>query len=299
MQPTWLGSIENVRTLVVLLSCVANGKKDQRIRCEIDMNSVVFLSQSKGKSLHIKSTISKELFRTFELPEDTIEDGDDPQTRYPYAFCLDAALFLECLSVFGSTAQSHTSIQLAYYEQNCEVELLLEERGVICECNLHVLEEDTVDIDCYELESCFENSDVVGRCIIQSRPLRDAFMELYDLPSAASVTISMQQSTSESSSSIINGLFLRAESRAGSCEIAFRERSDAFIELECKQLPGRSLADSSFHVVILQHAFKALGHATESFLRMTQNGMLSVQHMILTSSGERAFVDALICPEDS
>lgn len=189
---------------------------------------------------------------------------------------------------------SHTAIL-----QNCELGILLEERGVICECSLRVLEADTVDIDCYELESCFESSDVVGRCIIQSRPLRDAFLELYDLPSAASVTISMKHSTSKSSTAPVNGLFLRAESNAGSCEIVFRERSDAFIEFKCNHLPGQSLADSSFHVAILQHAFKALNHATESFLRMTQNGMLSVQHMILTGGGERAFVDALICCDDA
>ncbi len=54
---------------------------------------------------------------------------------------------------------------------------------------------------------------------------------------------------------------------------------------------------ATYHVAILQQAFKALMHSNETFLRIDADGFLSVQHMIESGNGEKAFVDALVIPE--
>lgn len=174
--------------------------------------------------------------------------------------------------------------------------LVVEDNGVLCECSMQVLEHEGNDLGHLEFESAFENSAVIGRCIIQSDPLHDAFSELYALPSAACVTIAMFSDASRAPKC----LCLSATSETGSCEIDFARSSSAFIEFFCSPLlEGDNGCAASFHVAVLQQAFKALGNSNETFLRMNSDGFLSVQHMIETGTGDKAFVDALISPENT
>lgn len=171
----------------------------------------------------------------------------------------------------------------------------------MCECSMQVLEHEGGDMGQLEFESAFEQSAVVARCIMQSEPLRDAFAELYDLPSAASVTIAMADGHCRNRSEA-KCLSLSATSETGSCEIDFSPTSSAFIEFSCAPSSEGDHGGSctaTFHVAVLQQAFKALAHSNETFLRMNGNGFLSVQHMIESGTGEKAFVDALISPEDT
>ncbi len=174
----------------------------------------------------------------------------------------------------------------------------MEENGVMCEANLQVLEHEGSDIGLLEFESAFENSLVVGRCIMMSQPLHDAFAELYDLPSAATVTIQMSNEDRRGHFDQARCLTLSAASESGSCDIDFAASSSAFIEFSCAS-STEAECSASFHVAVLQQAFKALAYSNETFLRLNADGFLSVQHMIESGTGQRAFVDALICPEES
>jgi hypothetical protein len=180
--------------------------------------------------------------------------------------------------------------------------LVVEEGGVLCECSMQVLEHEGGDMDLLEFESAFEQSAVVARCIMKSEPLHDAFAELYDLPSAASVTIAMYN-TEKQHGPDAKSLALSATSETGSCEIDFAPTSRAFIEYHCAAGDDGDGDDdchsATFHVAVLQQAFKALAHSNETFLRMNGDGFLSVQHMIESGAGDKAFVDALISPEDT
>ncbi|ETK96367.1 hypothetical protein L915_00881 [Phytophthora nicotianae] len=189
---------------------------------------------------------------------------------------------------------------MTYEPESASLLLVVEDSGVMCECSMQVLEHEGGDMGQLEFETAFEQSAVVARCIMQSEPLRDAFAELYDLPSAASVTIAMVDTDSRSPEA--KCLSLSATSETGSCEIDFAPTSSAFIEFSCAPSSegdyGGSCA-ATFHVAVLQQAFKALTHSNETFLRMNGDGFLSIQHMIESGSGDKAFVDALISPEDT
>ncbi|KAG7399564.1 ssDNA endodeoxyribonuclease [Phytophthora boehmeriae] len=295
-QPTLTCTAESVKVLVTLLNCLAHGKRDQRVRCDVDQRGMLFTAHSKGKSLQIKTSMGRELFESYEFgsPQDA-EEEDDTQL----SFALNVNLLIECLSMFGPSALGTTSLRMTYEPESASLLLVVEDSGVMCECSMQVLEHEGGDIGQLEFESAFENSAVVGRCIMQSEPLRDAFAELYDLPSAASVTIAMADTNGRDRSA--KCLSLSATSETGSCEIEFAPTSPAFIEFSCASsgADGTGSCAATFHVAVLQQAFKALAHSDETFLRMNGEGFLSIQHMIESGAGDKAFVDALISPEDT
>ncbi|RLN78154.1 hypothetical protein BBJ28_00007990 [Nothophytophthora sp. Chile5] len=279
-QPTLTCTAESVKMLVTLLSCLTYGKRDQRVRCDADRRGMLFTAHSKGKSMQIKTSIGRELFESYEFGESPGAEEDDGDIQL--SFALNVSLLIECLSMFGPAALATTSLRMTYAPE--------------------VLEHEGGDMGQLEFESAFENSAVVARCIMQSEPLRDAFAELYDLPSAACVTIAMADGGNTPDPSDAKCLSLSATSETGSCEIEFAPTSSAFIEFFCA--PGSDEDETgscaaTFHVAVLQQAFKALAHSNETFLRMNSAGFLSVQHMIESGAGDKGFVDALISPEDT
>jgi hypothetical protein len=114
-QPTLLCTMENVKLLVALLSCLAQGKKDQRVRCDVDERGLLFTAHSKGKSLQIKTSIGTELFESFELVGDREGDQDaGGEEDMQMSFALDVTMLVECLSIFGPSALATTSLRLTY-----------------------------------------------------------------------------------------------------------------------------------------------------------------------------------------
>uniref|UniRef100_A0AAV1TA36 Cell cycle checkpoint protein RAD1 n=1 Tax=Peronospora matthiolae TaxID=2874970 RepID=A0AAV1TA36_9STRA len=298
--PTLSCTAESVKVLVTLLSCLAQTKRDQRVRCDVDRRGLLFTAHSIGKSLQVTTSIGRELFENYQFEEQDEEDDDDDGVQL--SFALNVHLLLECLSIFGPSALATTSLRMTYEAESASLLLVVEDSGFMCECSMQVLEHEGGDMDQLEFESAFEQSAVVARCIMQSEPLRDAFAELYDLPSAASVTIAMTDCKRAEDQSKAKCLSLSATSETGSCEIAFAPTSSAFIEFSCAPSTENDDTGSyaaTFHVAVLQQAFKALAHSNETFLRMNGDGFLSIQHMVESGTGDKAFVDALISPEDT
>lgn len=284
-KPVLLCSVESVRLFVTLLSCLSTGRKDQRVQCDVDAEGIVFTYHSRGKSLQLKSSLTSSLFDSYDFDVANEEEND-------VTFALNLHLLLECMSIFGMSALSTTAMRLSYAPEEARLFLVVEHSGILCECAIQVLEHEGNDMSSMEFENSFENSPVVGRCIIQSEPFGEAIAEIYDLPSAAAVAISMHGAQEREHQSTC--LSLRATSEMGTCEVAFTDSSSAFVEFAC----ASSGCTGTFHVAVLQQAFKALVHATETFLRMNEDGFLSVQHMLEASNGEKAFVDALVSPEE-
>lgn len=122
---------ESVKLLVTLLGCLsASDKKDQRVRCDVDRQGLLFTAHSKGKSLQIKTSIGAELFETYEFHAPTHaqrrrnydSDSDQEQEQERDAdeddgvsFALNMTTLVECLSMFGSLAT--TSLRMSYLAQ--------------------------------------------------------------------------------------------------------------------------------------------------------------------------------------
>lgn len=115
-QPTLVCTLESVRLLVALLACLAQGKKDQRVRCEVDAQGLLFTAHSRGKSLQIKTSIGAELFESFELVKAADAGGEDQDedTEPQLSFALNASMLVECLSIFGPSALGTTSLRMTY-----------------------------------------------------------------------------------------------------------------------------------------------------------------------------------------
>ena len=177
--------------------------------------------------------------------------------------------------------------------QEARFHMVLEDSGVLAECSIQVLMEDEyANIADGMFEQSFESSVVIARTIIQSEALHEAFSELYDLPSAATVDIVVSSSDDMNSPHDSSVCFsLRATSETGSCEIDFQRASNAFIEFHAT----KSIS-STFHLAVLQQAMQVLPHAVETFLRLNEQGFFSIQHMLVLGN-KRAFIDALVCPD--
>ncbi|DBA02468.1 TPA: hypothetical protein N0F65_008682 [Lagenidium giganteum] len=301
-KPALVCTMESAKMFVTLLSCLGTGRKDQRVRCDVDARGLLVTAHSKGKSLQIKTSLSSNLFDSydFHVGDQDSDDAELTDDDAQISFALNLHTLIECVSIFGASALATTSLRLSYLAQAARLLLVVEDSGVVCECSMQVLEREGNDVGPMEFESAFEHAAVVGRCIMQSAPLHEAFAELYDLPSAAAVTITMvgQGDDSTTNNDAASGcLKLRATSESGACDIAFAPRSSAFIEFFCARSDGS--CSGTFHVAVLQQALKALAQSSETFLRMNDDGFLSVQHMIEGPAGERAFVDALVSPEDT
>jgi cell cycle checkpoint protein len=118
--PTLTCTAESVKVLVTLLSCLVPGKRDQRVRCDVDGRGLLFTAHSKGKSLQIKTSIGRELFESYTFGAATGSEGAAEQQQeeenddVQLSFALNVNLLIECLSMFGPSALATTSLRMTY-----------------------------------------------------------------------------------------------------------------------------------------------------------------------------------------
>ncbi|RHY30927.1 hypothetical protein DYB32_003917 [Aphanomyces invadans] len=162
--------------------------------------------------------------------------------------------------------------------------MVLTDNGILAECAIQVIVEDELhDFTQGDFERSFEGSVVVGRVIIQSNALQEVVSEFSDLPPAAPVVIRMHPNNAFQ--------FQASSSEGNSCEIDVAKASPALIEYDTT-----TDIESTFQWSLLQEALQGLAIAAETFIRLNAQGYCSIQHMALVGSN-RAFVDALLCPD--
>jgi len=186
------------------------------------------------------------------------------------------AIFLQCLQVFG--LQAH--LQITYAGAGAPVSLLLEEGGVITQCEVHTLENtNPIDFD-------FRAAPITSRAVIKSQFLKNSFAEL-DVPGATEVLVGMYPRAPF--------LQMSTKGNSSSCQIDFPMEKDAdvFTEFDCKE--------ESVHrypLSLIRPCVKALAKSDHTNLRMNQEGMLSMQHVIPASDGHTNWVEFLICAQE-
>ncbi len=85
---------------------------------------------------------------------------------------------------------------------------------------------------------------------------------------------------------------LSTNAPSGSCEVDYPHDSEIFEDFNCQQTQS-----NVYKLTMLQPAVKSLGIAQKSKLRMSANGLLSLQHMIKVGrpgAEKTAYVDFFV-----
>ena len=242
-------------------------------QCRACAQGITLTVEDSGKCLQASAHLEAK-----DMDEYALADGDDT-----LCFRVSLPLFIDCISIFGFAKLGATSLSLSCDADSDGLHLLLEEDGVVTECELRTLVGEESDVDYVSL---FRSSPVVNKAIIKSARLREAFAELSDVSGAATVALRMSPQDP--------AFRMEAVGALGSVFIDFAAQSDSFVVFE-----SSAEQKMRYRLTFLQHAFRALPTASETYLRINEDGLLCVQHMIVTDAGAQNFVDFVVLPAES
>jgi cell cycle checkpoint protein len=161
--------------------------------------------------------------------------------------------------------------------------LQLNEGDVLTECRIKTMSDG--DDDSLDFSGAFRSAEHVNKLILHSDRLRDAFLELSDLPGASNIKILVSPSAPY--------FRLSACGQFGVCEVDFAQGADSFSHFEC---PVQLCYE--YRLTLLHQAAKPLADAEKTFLRMNSEGMLSIQHLIRQADGQKTYVDFFLLAAD-
>ena len=221
-------------------------------------------------------------------------------------FCINLTTVLECLHVLGTNALDRTKLCLSYdlHDAIFRIELLEETHGatgggIVSTCAIPGLAvSDDYDDDSDEdgngasgLAIAFRSSPIVARAIVKSDYLRDAVVELSDVPGAASATIGISP----------RGMDLAAIGHSTECQVSLPHAGNGavFVSLECDP-PKLHARTYPLHSVL--SAFRGLEIASETCISINRRGMVAIQHQVVdehVGNGQPNFVDFIMgCLQD-
>ena len=229
-------------------------------------------------------------------------------------FCINLTTVLECLHVLGTASLDRTKLCLSYdlHDAIFRIELLEDMMaggggggmmmaagggggggGIVSTCaipGLAVSDDEDEDHGASGLAVAFRSSPIVARAIIRSDFLRDAIVELSDVPGAASATIGISP----------GGMDLAAIGHSSECQVSLPHAGNGavFVSLECD--PPRVHARTyPLHSVL--SAMRGLEIASETCVSINRSGMVAIQHQVLddVGNGQPNFVDFIMgCLQD-
>ncbi|KAL5972062.1 Cell cycle checkpoint protein RAD1, partial [Taenia solium] len=190
----------------------------------------------------------------------------------------------DCLSVFGvNSNNSLTSVILRYKDHGDTLDLLLEDSGVVAECNIKTM--DALEV----LDFDFASSQLTSKVIIKSECMREAFSEL-DVTSDI-LEISIIPNTLPHPR-----LRLTTYGFEGTTHYDFPRDSD-FVELfECSTTEP---CVARYRLSLLRPSTnRALALSTRISLRMNGRGFLSLQYMIQAGNDSTSSFVEFFCVPD-
>jgi len=251
--PAFACKVDSTEILINLLSTLLFSK-DQLIVCKFVPAGMKFLVE-KDSVLRAKAYIKSSCFQEYFLPEDVEEVG----------VTLNLSILLECLQVFGSSSHMHMS----YMGEGAAVCLILEDAGVITQCEIRTLDLQGPN----ELEFNFRTSPIAARAVVKSQFLKDCFGEM-DVAGASDITVHFTETAPFLSMAV------KGDSSRVQIDFPNDKNSEVFTEFECK-----SDISSSFSLTLIRPVIRALVKAESTNLRVNEQGMLSMQHLVGGMSG--------------
>lgn len=135
--------------------------------CVVGDRGMTFSVEDKAHNLQASATLNQEDFDEFALV------GQDLHLR------LSLPMLFDCVRIFGAANLALTSLSMTFEDNSDKFKLLLEEDGVVVECELTVHEGEDSSLD---FSSLFADAPVTNKAIIKSECLRSAFAELTETP---------------------------------------------------------------------------------------------------------------------
>lgn len=254
--------LDNVRSMSSVLKSVAF--KDYAT-VFISSNGLKFTVE-ESKCAQVNAFLQCDLFQTYSFNSETL------------VFLLNLNVLMECLNIFGGApGTSFTSLKMHYAGHGEPLALVLEEGGVVTECQIKTMDADEI------LDFNFTSVGVQNKIIMKSECLRDAFSDL------------------DTSSQVVELLMspdapwfrLSTFGQAGKTINEFPKDSDMVESFECTVTQA-----NKYKLTLLKPSIKALLQSTKISIRMDNRGFLSLQYMIKTEDGNTCFVEYLCAPDE-
>ena len=255
-------SLDNVRCISTVLKSVAFKEY-----CTIFIsNNGIKVTVEESKCAQVNAFLQSALFQEYTYNDETI------------VFMINLNVLMECLNMFGGgPGSSYTSLKMYYCGEGQPLCLVLEEGGVVTECQIKTMTADEV------LDFNFTSIGVENKIIMKSECLREAFNEL-DMSSQI-LQILMSPDTP--------WFRLSTYGHAGSTQTDVPKDSDMVDSFECSKTQV-----NRYKLTLLKPSVKALLQSSKISVRMDGRGFLSLQYMIKPEDGQTCFVEYLCAPDE-
>eukprot|EP00039_Didymoeca_costata_P002839 m.62994 g.62994 ORF g.62994 m.62994 type:complete len:287 (+) comp11552_c0_seq1:189-1049(+) len=249
--------LDDVRTFTKIIKAITFVDEATCILSDKGLRFVV----EAAKSLQAKAFLQSGLFTEFRY-----------NSSEEHSFDLDLNIFLDCLNIFGGEC---TSMRMSYSGYGEPLVLLLEEGGVLTDCNIRTMVASTptgIDI---------RSAEIPSNIIMKSHWLAEVFAALDQSSEDVKIHISPDQPYFR----------ISTDGDAGITQVDCPKESDMVesFTCDCTQI-------NRYRLTLLKPSEKALALSTKISIRMNEWGVLSMQCLINTEDGQAVFVEFLCLP---
>ncbi|KAK8814184.1 hypothetical protein WA158_008046 [Blastocystis sp. Blastoise] len=244
-------SIDSVQPMLRVLNTMSKGDKNEQLSCEFSNSGLFFTVIDRSKTLQVNAHFAKEKFLEF------IFEGQSDSITVSYME------FIQCLSIYGNEKSANTKLTLIYSSSEGLVQLKLDESGITSLCNIKTMMGTNIDID---FPSIFNSTTANNKCILESSTLDCGVSDIYRIKDGKSIGIQFTE----------NGLnILSDDSLFAKCTIFFKSDNSGII----------SYSSENDHIYRYNREFflrcmNTLSISLRSYIRINQEGMMCIQHMI-------------------
>ena len=226
-----------------------------------------------AKCVQSNAFVKSDLFQEFNLQAGRgEEDGTED-----LSFTINQKVVLECLNCLaGDGPNSGPSVQLCYAGYGHPLTILLEDRGVISDSQIHTRDAE----ECLDFN--FANANVVSKIIMNSNLLKDILSDLDTSSEYVQFIISPQEPN----------FSIKTSGPAGEVMIKVPKTSDSV-----EHFSSSSTSDARYKLPLVRHGMKPLGLSEKVSVRMDDRDFLCLQYMVRTDSGP-AFLEYYCAPEE-
>lgn len=254
------GKMEHPKIFTRILKCIHFSEKSICFISTRGLKFANFLSTSSSSSCFIP----KQMFEVYRL---VVED----------IYCqINLTLLLEFLQIFGSSP-SHVTL-LIHYRKHIPLQLILEENGVVTECNL------STDHPFELLDLNFGNVSTLCHFVMKPEGLKDIFNDLDMNNMTLEVAIFPEKQ-------ILRFISIGV---LGHSQIDISNHPDMVEKMQLCSI--REEISFTYRLSTLKNFSKALTNAMKSSIRINCDGMLCMQFIIYSDCNKIGFSEFLILP---